>query len=171
MTAEPDELERRIIDVFTSVGIGGSSEQWTSDRRWTSEIKQRICQLGSEKGFQVCCSGLQLPPRCRGEWLYDLTWLDVKDDHIATVPLVLESEWSLDRGEIEWDFCKLILARADHRVMVFQQRTEPEVLRTFDNLAAEIATFRRGYPGDRYLLLAYDWTSTHGIHSRVIVAP
>lgn len=121
------------------------------------------------QGIQICCNGWT-PPHGRGEWLYDLAWLQLKDDHIERIPLVLESEWSLDLGEIDWDFCKLLLARADHRVMILQQRTEDDVLRVFDSLETQITSFHAGSAGDRYLLLGYDWNSIHGFHHRLIVS-
>ncbi len=169
MTHELDPVEREISEIIASVAVDGIRDMWKSDRIYTSEIKRRVSELGQDKGFQICCSGWT-PPHGRCEWLYDLVWLQLKDDHIERVPLVLESEWSLDLGEIDWDFCKLLLARADHRVMILQQGTEDDVLRVFDTLEARITNFREASAGDRYLLLGYDWNSPQGFHRRLIVS-
>ena len=168
MSVELDDVESEVVEIFASVASDGVRDQWKSDRMWTSEIKHRICELGHTKGFQICCSGWP-PPHCRGEWLYDIVWLRVKDDHIETVPLVLESEWSLDHGDIDWDFCKLLLARAEHRVMILQQKAQSDVVRVFNSLEAQVATFRAA-SGDRYLLLGYDWESARGFQYRSVVS-
>lgn len=171
MTQEPDAVEREVAAIIATVAVDWSRDRWNSDRIWTSEIKRRVSELGRGKGYQICCSGWT-PPHGRGEWLYDLVWLQLKGDHIERVPLVLESEWSLDRGEIDWDFCKLLLARADHRVIVFQQKNDADVRRLLDSLEAQITSFAAGSAGDRYLLLAY---ARHGTqespYQRVVVHP
>jgi len=168
MTVELDPMEREIADIVAVVGADGSRDRWRSDRIWTSEIKRRVGELGRDKGFHICGSGWT-PPHGHGEWLYDLAWLQLKNDHITRVPLVLELEWSLDLGDIDWDFCKLLLARADYRVMVLQQRTEEDIMRVFDHLAVQVSSFQGSSPQDRYLLLGYGWTSTRGLNRRLIV--
>jgi hypothetical protein len=46
---------------------------------------------------------------------------------VIDVPMILESEWNLKVDEVEADFSKLLLGRADRRVMVFQQRDATRV--------------------------------------------
>jgi hypothetical protein len=91
------------------------------------------------------------------------------DNHIEGVPLVLESEWSLDLGGIEGDFCKLVLACADHRVMIFQQKTEENVQGVFDHLEKQITSFGATSRRDRYFLIGYDWIYRRAFQTRLIV--
>ena len=62
-----------------------------------------------------------------GEWLYDLTCLIYDGDgYLNHIPLVAECEWG-NQDQVYDDFQKLLLARADVRVMVFDSRQwEPD---------------------------------------------
>src|SRR5690348_17184672 len=97
---------------------------------WTMEAKSNICRLGADLGFQVAASGAS--PNRFGEWLYDICWLDYalgKDGvplHLKRVRLAAECEWG-NPGDVEDDFEKLLAARADIRVMVFESKNESAV--------------------------------------------
>ena len=86
---------------------------------WTKEIKTRLCKIGNDLGYYTCAS--QVDRKCvnQGEWLFDVAWLDweTKDKNLKSVPLVAESEWG-DLDHIRDDFQKLLVARADIRLMV-----------------------------------------------------
>ena len=71
------------------------------------------------------------------------------------MPLALESEWG-DQEAVDRDFQKLVLARADHRVMIFEA-PGADIDRHFERFAEQIRTCRYTQSGDRYLFLAYDW--------------
>jgi hypothetical protein len=71
------------------------------------------------------------------------------------VPLILESEWLASEEGIEYDFRKLLLGRAQHRVMIFQHRNVPFIL---DKLKKQVQTFCRTESGDRYLFLGWHYT-------------
>ena len=123
MEAKLDAVERRIFEIPDSLPLDAVQGAWTSDRTWTSELKRRIGDLGRERGYHICASG-RAAPGGQGEWLYDFVWLSIEGQSIVDVPLVLESEWAIDLKNIDGDFSKLLLARADHRVMIF--RSTPE---------------------------------------------
>lgn len=99
-------------------------------------------------------------------------WLSCKEGGlIADVSLVLESEWATDQKSIDEDFQKLLLARAEHRVMIFQQKTLPDVEDVYDHLSRQISAFSRSQPGDRYLLAGLNWTPTNAFSYRLVVVP
>jgi hypothetical protein len=89
------------------------------------------------------------------EFLYDLVWLTYGDDgfRMTGVPLVLECEWGR-LPDVDYDFEKLLLARADHRVMIFQG-TDPE--QHFNRMIERVRHCGLTRSGDRYLLLCFDW--------------
>ena len=100
-----------------------------SDPGWTKAVLTKLCTIGRGFGFQVGAKKdlVDEAHRDRGEWLYDTIWLDgcdSDDDLLAGVPLVVECEWANDKWEVYWkkiiyDFNKLLLARAQVRLMIF----------------------------------------------------
>ena len=92
----------------------------------------------------------------RGEFLYDMIWLDTTDGYLLDVPLVLESEWKR-RGASD-DFQKLLVARAHRRVMVFVARKSDGTESATKSLIEEVDQCNMTRPGDRYLFAAWaDW--------------
>ena len=89
-----------------------------------------------------------------GEWLYDVTCLrNDGDGYVKRIPLVAESEWKGPRG-IYHDFQKLLLARADLRVMVFDGGYFPKGDK-FETLKPHIERCEVTELGDTYLLAAW----------------
>lgn len=123
------------------------------DDYWTRQIKQRLCELGLESGCEVNAAGCE---RATGpEWLYDMTWAKFDGQRCLRLPLVLESEWSAAKHEIDKDFGKLVAAKADLKVFVFLQRSEDQVNGIFQSLHQTIDDFEVKLPGERYLLAGY----------------
>ncbi len=118
---------------------------------WTREIKEQLCQLGRSLGYKVGASGCGAD---WGEWLYDMTWFEMWEDRIARLPLILESEWIFEG--IEDDFYKLLQARADLRVLVFEGHNTA-IVSKFDKLKSRLREFTDTSPRDRYLFAAFDW--------------
>ena len=90
------------------------------------------------------------------EWLYDVTALlyDIPVDFSRTV-LVAECEWG-NQLEIMNDFQKLLLARADVRVMVFDGTWPPGYQRVFEIFQNNIANYKQAQLGDIWLFAT--WT-------------
>lgn len=88
--------------------------------------------------------------------MFDLCWLDYgeEDTWLKRVPLVLESEW-LRPDDVDDDFQKLLIARADLRVMVFGAKTREEFSSTVDRLRRWVDEFEASIPGDRFLLCGW----------------
>ena len=109
-----------------------------------------------DKKFYVYASALAVPPAAGGEWLFDVTCLNYDDeDFLRRMPLVAESEWG-NENDIYDDFQKLLLARADVRVMIFDGTRSPGYSAIFTSLAKYIARCERSEEGDTYLFAA--WT-------------
>ena len=148
---------------------------------WTERVMTELCgwALKKGKGFMVCASKMDKAPNMKelaekncaelqGEWLYDFTCLEYDGEWLKGIPLVAECEWGKP-GDIDDDFQKLLLARADIRPMIFngnyfrekektliesdeiESNAEPYRLRRFRNYVAE---YRHTRPGDTYLLAA-----------------
>ncbi|MFQ5840618.1 MAG: hypothetical protein ACE5HK_07845, partial [Candidatus Methylomirabilales bacterium] len=113
MSAEFDAIERRVCTELDGLAEAGRLGGYR-DTRWTAELKSRLTAVGNDLGYDVRVTS---PDRRSSERLHDMCWLVVEEGLVREVELVLESEWKQDREE--YDFDKLLLARAKHRVMVF----------------------------------------------------
>jgi hypothetical protein len=115
---------------------------------WTRAIKERLRALAP----QFNCRAVE------GEWLYDLCWYEMsrgEAGYLLRVPLAMECEWTPDT-EMDGDFQKLVQARAEHRLWIFQAASANDVDQYFDRCREQIAAFRGTEGGDRYLMAGID---------------
>jgi hypothetical protein len=152
--------ERRRVDRATAIRV--------------SLIKSQLLQLGDEMNYHMCASAVARSDDGRPPWgdcLYDLTWLQMVNDgkEVARVPLVFESEChSGCEEQIDANFQELLLARADPRVMVFQQRKAAAVQEVMDMRERQAKACRATGPGGMYLLCGYDWEDTRRFALRTV---
>ena len=134
-----------------------------SDGEWTFNIFSELTRLGRGYGFKVRGARPGHDDFDAG-WLWDLTWVDIRgwsrkdraDGELVRFPLVLESEWNLNfQDEILWDFQKLLVARADLRMMIFEQNTQQDADQCIKRMKDAIKSFTRTQRGDRYLFACW----------------
>ncbi len=106
------EIEYLIYDVVKQVS--DNMPNHTPNPEWTTQIKEKIGALGTEKGYEVH-STLH-----NKEWMYDLLWVTKKDGLLISVNLILESELNHrpPHSELIRDFEKLLIGNAENRVMI-----------------------------------------------------
>ncbi|MGA2525640.1 MAG: hypothetical protein ABSF79_03365 [Smithellaceae bacterium] len=148
-----DKLETEIASILEGVMVADKQAGVISDREWTRRIKEGLCNLGKQKGYGVSAAGCAGADT--GEWLFDLVWATVQDDQFLQMPLVMECEWNPNFDEIDWDFEKLLIAKADHKLMIFQQAIESDVRDVMKKLKAMVSSFKTSFQGERYLLAGY----------------
>ena len=150
-----DEIEQRARSILETVPDEIKANRIWRDADWTRLIKCKFDKVGTEWKYKVCATGFG---PWRREWIrYDMMWVEMtnEDRDLARVALVLESEWlKKSEEDIEPDFQKLIVARADLRVMIFQQRTLEQVRTVMGTLERQAKAFEQKQKGDRYLLAA-----------------
>ncbi len=161
-----DEIEQEIRNLLIPIPNNSKESRWT-DSEWTKEIMNLLGKLGKENGFYVC--GTDCKQYGQGEWLYDLVWLIISDSYLVDVPLILECEWSTNLEDISEDFLKLLVGRAQHRVMIFQKKTLDEVKETISKLESHVIRFKGTQRGDRYLFIGFDWVTTHQFSFKLFV--
>jgi hypothetical protein len=85
--------------------------------------------------------------------MWDLTWLKYggQPRRLISLPLILES--ALDRYA---DLEKLLTARAEHRIVIFQGKVPFRDNRYFEQFATQVRECGMTQPGDRYLFLCFD---------------
>lgn len=118
----------------------------------TSDIMKTFEELGSDLGYQV------------DRWFYDMIWYidelqytadkqQITDRFITRVPMILESELNKSHFDIDGDFHKLMLGRADVRVWITRCHGAELHIR---NCKQQIQAFCGTKPGDQYVLAVYD---------------
>jgi len=149
-----DKVECDVKEVLEAV-----VRDWNTGQRfdWTAEIAKRLCALSKREdyGFGACSRGTPAHADY-GEWLYDICWFEENDVCITKLPLVGECEWGPD-GACDGDFQKLIQARAEHRLWLFQVYTEEQAFEMFDGCKKVVSNFSGSQLGDRYLFAALIW--------------
>lgn len=142
-------------------------DQLESATWWTEQIMSALCKWGLKKGLFVCVSDMkdaagmkeleqQYDGKIDSEWLYDLTCLKYNGDGwLKKIPLVAECElWR--PTDIDDDFQKLLLARADVRLMVFNGNHYPTEGKMSDRFpfCKHIHECEHTQTGDTYLFAA-----------------
>ncbi len=148
-----DTVERTIIDNIRL--LHNRHEIRGDDRKWTIAIKELLADtghsLGNYKVYATGCSNAE-----GGEWLYDVVWLRYEKGRAIDSYLVAESEWDSTEREINRDFQKLLIAKADLRVMVCNPMNKRTADETINDFVHQIRTYRKSSYGDRYLFAI--WT-------------
>jgi hypothetical protein len=156
--ADVETWEAEIQNGLKAIPARAFARGW-SEPRWTREVKRVVGVIGTRHGFAVCASGW--PKIFYEEWLFDLVWYkNDKNDRLVSVPLVLESEWSLSFEEVKYDFEKLLVAKAQLRILVHQARTKAALEDVQRKLITLVSEFEGSTKGDRYLFAGWDYKTT-----------
>jgi len=158
-----DEFEKNIDNEFHKLDNipSGKGNKW-----WTKEVKNAVRKVSKEREreYKIYASGCdQADGR---EWLYDLTCLEEEGDYLKGIPLVLESEWkntkkNYEEYGIRYDFKKLLVSRADHRVMVLEAESDEKGKDIINQLLQHVQKCRHSMVGDRYLFAC--WSKAKGV--------
>ena len=149
------EIMRAVRDGLDNLEV---VKPWTTDTEWTKAVKTKLCEIGREFGCKVCASGVEKAARDYGEWLYDVTWLDYEKSgqgELVDAPLVAECEWGNFDAIVE-DFEKLLLARADVRLMIFTGSNQAKSGKIAERLARKVSEFKGSRAEDAWLLAAWE---------------
>ena len=143
---------------------------------WTRAVKSAVRRAvvhvaGQVPGLCICISANDLEEQDvahefdhQREWLFDIACLQYTDRFVErgipyferplkNVLLVGECEWGHERM-IHNDFEKLLLARADIKLMVFDGSNLPDAHK-FSELKELVSQFSHSHTGDTYLLAAW----------------
>jgi hypothetical protein len=144
------ETEREIVTSLTQLAKS-LPDVPAGHGNWTREIIGNLAGLARRSGLQPCAHGCD-----HGEFLFDLVWLTRNGEALEGVSLVAECEWGTDQYVVA-DFEKLLLARADHRLLIFDGTNVHDADRLIERLRHAIHGFAKTRPGDRYLFAF--WTA------------
>ena len=154
MTSKPsrqDRTERAVSRAISRLSGAPSSHRWDV-AAWTRAVKRALTKEGTRQGCSVHAAGVR---SADPEWLYDLCWLKYdRKNFLRRMTLVLECEWH-PRG-VEDDFLKLVVARAEHRVIVFTPYARASAIESASALMKNAHRFQGSRVGDRYLFGYWD---------------
>lgn len=157
-----DEIEEAIRAVLVSIPLeAAANDEGFGRRAWTSRIIDGLSHLAKQFSFNA------------EWWLYDLSWSQMTRNesgsgYLVRLPLVVECEWT-PSAEIDGDFQKLVQARAEHRLWIFQAPTADAVFSYFAACREQVARFKGSLVGDRYLLVGIDRTYKEFLFDHCIV--
>ena len=141
-------------------------------REWTREVKLALCAAGNSMRYST-----RSDAACAThghQWLFDVCWLQYEggdpDKSVRHVALAAESEWSPRDWEVQDDFQKLMISRAELRVMVFSVVDEVACEATISYLT-QIATRFRMSERDRYLFAGYCFNTAAFRFKDVTISP
>lgn len=146
-----DELAQAIAR-----NLAGLYKQTDPNDIGTEAVKTALCEACKTiDHVYAYASRVERPPADGGEWLFDVTGLLYdQDNYLRRTVLVAESEWG-PQNEIYSDFQKLLLARADVRVMVFDGTQNPGYRAIIEIFATYIARCEQSQAGDIWLFAAW----------------
>ena len=146
----PDKIELQIQAALSSIA---KSLDKCSDSESTERVKKVLEALGSRVGCEVR-GGSSGSAKRLSEWLFDMAWVRcLSGQSILDVELIVESEWKPDG--VQYDFQKLVVGRARHRMMIFPQRSRKLARTVTNRLITDIQNFRLSQSGDRYLFAVW----------------
>lgn len=172
-----DAIELEIIKELNGFVPIAMQNKFT-DPEWTISIQAIFSKLGHRENCRVAASKKEVG---RGfeeirqlvagdnpdhsEWLYDILWWhEVPPDHMTEVPLVAESEWG-NRNAFKFDFQKLPLAKAAHKIMIFQ--CDDSVI----TWAKEQIKRFKDTQGERYLFCSWHGKGVDKFKYELFIAP
>ncbi len=121
-----------------------------NDAEWTRATFCALEEIGNQLGYKSLYSNKCGGP---GEWLWDFVWIehDPTSQNIMALPLVVESEWTT--SNVQYDFEKLIVSRAQLRLIIFQAQSKEQADQEISKCRNRSALFR----GDPAKYLAACW--------------
>lgn len=159
-------MRRRIVrEVCHNLDQLSGSRRYRQAKRpqKTKAVKTALCRaartaLQYTRGVFICANGVEERyVAYQREWLYDVACLKYADNEFSRplmkVYLAAECEWGPERA-VHNDFEKLLVARADVRVMVYDG-TRVRDDDKFTKLEHFVRRCRFTQAGDTYLLAAY----------------
>lgn len=133
----------------------GAEDGWRNSS-WTKEIKDSLNGLAQpQNNMHACYSGCD---GGAGEWLFDVCWLEYSEPNfgrpLKRLLLAAECEWG-NQGDIFDDFEKLLVARADVRLMMFDDSKLQSWQSTLKKLCEMAEIFTGSTKDDRFVFACY----------------
>ena len=122
------------------------------------------------KRLVVCIAGGHSPAAVEGQFLFDQYWVtcydnrDPTDGYSSRLNLVMETEWLPDSENINYDFVKLVIAKADTKVMVCAAADISKCNTVVDELRKQVDLFERSGEGEEAYIFSIYCFDDHKFH-------
>jgi len=139
-----------------------------SSKFWTKKIGKALRSVADTNDFELRCSKTNSNGKgSNWEFLFDFVLLDTgktkvgngyfKDTHMISKSVsIIESEFSRKTDEILYDFCKLLLGKAELKVMIFCQGSNQST-ETISKIKQMIQKFSQSVESENYLIIWYNY--------------
>lgn len=150
MTTTANTFELALVNELNLAEKEAHQHRLKGGSSWTDIIKDKLARSGEQLGYKICTSSFK--DVYNSEWLFDMVWYEENaEKRLISVPLVVESEWGKREDQIKFDFEKLLLANAKHRLMICQVTdSRKQSLEAYFKKA--ISDYQLNRKGDRYLI-------------------
>lgn len=150
-------FEKQISDAFSKIW---DYIQEDRNSNWTKAVKKIIDIEVRTLGTNLKVAACNLDTSDCSEWLYDFVCYENNDTGLKNVFLVAESEWRSPftndyLKDIQDDFEKLLLARCDYRLMIFEGNDEIDVQNSIAHLISIVQNCSLSKSGDRYMFAGW----------------
>ena len=146
-----------------------------SARTWTAAVLDTLTNEGNSHPFvtETCAPKTKAPKATWGsEWLFDACWLRYgKDKDQTTRNLVLAAEcewWARTPFQHRNDFDKLVVAKADLRLLICEVWAEKDVKPLVDAFKRYASDFN-GSKGDKYMISCWVHNTKEFSHNPFVV--
>lgn len=143
--------EQSILEELDKLFETSGQEFWKGSTIWTSKIKEALSNLGHSLNY-IASSSFD-----GGEWLFDLVWFTTSQNDFNALILAMESEWYRDWHQIKYDFDKLLITNATHKLMICQSTFAGRV-DVLEKFQSSINHYQLGTKGERFLISIYNAT-------------
>jgi|ERR1051326_4034453 hypothetical protein len=175
---QTDNFRKKACSVESKIQVAlelfsGANESCT-EPHWTRRIKEIVAGLAKqEKNEEIFAAHSHKMFSDHGEWLFDITWWSESNEgsiyRLNNLPLVVECEWKDNISDIQYDFEKLVIARADHRLMIFQGASTDFIKQSIKHLNSVIYGYKHTLKGDRYMFAGVNYNNGEFIFDLTVV--
>jgi hypothetical protein len=144
-----------------------------TNTEWTKAVKTIMHDelKKMQPDLKAACCSIKADER---EWLYDFVGYEYNETGLRNVILIAESEWRSPltedyRYDVQYDFEKLILAKAPYKLMIFEGQDEDEVKDHISHLVKIVQQFKLTNSGDRYMFAG--WITSKEFHYDLYIHP
>ncbi|WP_417590064.1 hypothetical protein [Owenweeksia hongkongensis] len=145
----------KIIKSLEGINERAAAIEFRGDANYTKACMETLTSLAYGNNYHVYGHANIIEPTMN-EWLYDMVWCTPEPQsifHIQKIHLVVESEWKTGKDEQEYDFYKLVQARAELRLFIFQAKSVEDRMNYFKDIVERSSIAQEG---DNYLLACWN---------------
>ncbi len=165
-----NRIQENISEQFKDMLAWGGKDI-ESSTFWTTKIKTALESANKDDNVELRYTNKINGNSVNWEFVYDFIYLrtgkkDIGDGYfegnniIRRVLAIVESEFNPNSKEILYDFAKLLLGKADLKVMIFYHSSNEASNQVISEIRRMISTFTQSTVSEQYLVCWFD----HNIH-------